>query len=172
MAACWKRKSEGVDKGAEFTLSLPLTPATARAVGEQRVRARERASPAAAVPRRVLVVDDNADAAAALDLLIKSLGHETCVVNDGAQAIEKAKEFRPDIVFLDIGMPGLDGYEVARRLRRLKKRPLRIVAVTGWGQEADRRRSLEAGFDLHLVKPVEVADLAQAFGDRGGATLH
>ena len=75
-------------------------------------------------------------------------------------------------MLLDIGMPGLDGYEVARRLRGLRKKALRIVAVTGWGQEADRRRSEEAGFDLHLVKPVEVADLAQALGARGGATLH
>jgi len=123
--------------------------------------------------RRVLVVDDNVDAAAMLDMLLRSLGHETCVAHDGVEALRVAAEFRPDIVLLDIGMPGLDGYEVARRMRSLAKdRQLRIVAVTGWGQEADRLRSREAGFDLHLVKSVDAIDLAQALNDRNGATLH
>jgi CheY-like chemotaxis protein len=84
-----------------------------------------------------------------------------------------AEKFEPDIVLLDIGMPGLDGYEVARRLRRqARERPLRIVAVTGWGQDADRQRSQEAGFDLHLVKPVDAQELAKALNGRNGATLH
>jgi PAS domain S-box-containing protein len=163
-------RSEGTNKGAEFTLWLPLVQPAHAAAG-RRSRSRRDAGDARA-PRRVLVVDDNRDAAAALELLVKSLGHETCVVFDGAQALEKAGEFRPDVVFLDIGMPGLDGYEVARQLRALKKGPLRIVAVTGWGQDADKRRSHEAGFDLHLVKPVDVVDLAKALSGRGAATLH
>jgi CheY-like chemotaxis protein len=124
------------------------------------------------VPRRVLVVDDNTDAAAMLDLLLRSLGHETRIAHEGGEALRAAEEFRPDIVLLDIGMPGLDGYEVARRLRRQSSGPLRIVAVTGWGQDADRQRSAEAGFDLHLVKPVDASELAQALNDRNGATLH
>jgi CheY-like chemotaxis protein len=123
--------------------------------------------------RRVLVVDDNTDAAATLDLLLKSLGHETCVVHDGFQALRKAAEFRPEVVLLDIGMPGLDGYEVARRLRALKsERPLRIVAITGWGQEADRTRSREAGFDVHLVKPVDPNLLTSVIASSNSATLH
>jgi CheY-like chemotaxis protein len=125
------------------------------------------------MPRRVLVVDDNVDAADAMNLLLKSLGHETCVVNEGIEALRMAAKFRPDIVLLDIAMPGIDGYEVARQLRAVKKgSPLRIVAVTGFGQETDRQKSLEAGFDMHLVKPVELNDLTQALDARSIATLH
>jgi two-component system CheB/CheR fusion protein len=124
------------------------------------------------MPHRVLIVDDNVEAAMLLALLLEHLGHETSVVCDGIAALKKAVDFRPDIVLLDIAMPGIDGYEVARRLRALRQeRPLRIVAVTGFGQEADRQKSRAAGFDVHLVKPVEVNDLVQALGDRSGATL-
>ena len=160
--------SEGANRGSEFTLRMPLAaPRQATAAPEQDKSARR-----PGVPRRVLVVDDNTDAAAMLDLLLRSLGHETRVAHEGGEALRAAEEFRPDIVLLDIGMPGLDGYEVARRLRRQSSAPLRIVAVTGWGQDADRQRSAEAGFDLHLVKPVDAAELAQALNDRNGATLH
>ena len=159
--------SEGENKGARFTLRLPLQKAAARPID---------AAPASVSPmlaKRILVVDDNVDAAATLGLLLKSLGHEICVVYDGLQALRMAVEFRPDVVLLDIGMPGLDGYEVARRLRALKRvKPLRIVAVTGWGLEADRARSREAGFDLHLVKPVDPTVLTSAIASSNGATLH
>jgi len=159
-------KSEGEGKGSEFILRLPLSdkaaqPAPLRADQPQKV----------ALPRRVLVVDDNVDAASTLGLLLQSLGHETLVVHDGAKALEAAPEFRPDIVLLDIGMPGLDGYEVARRLRAAGHK-FRIIAVTGWGQEADRQKAREAGFDVHLVKPVEIGVLAKALEERNGATLH
>ena len=107
-----------------------------------------------------------------LDLLLRSLGHDTRVVYDGNAALKAASEFHPDIVLLDIGMPGLDGYEVARRLRAMKERPRRIIAVTGWGQPADRQRSQEAGFDKHLVKPVEANELVRILEERNGATLH
>jgi CheY-like chemotaxis protein len=121
----------------------------------------------------VLVVDDNVDAASAMDLLLQSLGHETRVVHDGTQALQIAVDFWPDIVLLDIGMPGIDGYEVARRLRAVRQeRALRIVAVTGFGQETDRKKSREAGFDMHLVKPVAIDDLAQALDKGGGSALH
>jgi len=120
----------------------------------------------------VLVVDDKIDAAATLELLLKSLGHDTCAAYDGHQALRLADEFDPDVVLLDIGMPGLDGYEVARRLRALKReRPMRIVAITGWGQDADRRRSREAGFDVHLVKPVDPTLLTRVIGNNG-PTVH
>jgi signal transduction histidine kinase/ActR/RegA family two-component response regulator len=163
--------SEGQNKGSEFTLRLPLSDvpeAWATSAGAA-------AEPEAMLlmPRRVLVVDDNVDGATALTLLLESLGHETCVVHDGIQALRVAGDFRPDVVLLDIAMPGIDGYEVARQLRAIKKdTPLRIIAVTGYGQESDRQKSREAGFDVHLVKPVEVNDLAQALGERNAATLH
>ncbi|HEY1289560.1 MAG TPA: PAS domain S-box protein [Burkholderiales bacterium] len=161
-------QSEGENKGARFTLRLPLLKAAA-----QPEDAAVQVADGAVVAKRILVVDDNIDAAVTLALLLKSLGHETCVVHDGLQALRMAAQFRPDVVLLDIGMPGLDGYEVARRLRALKReRPLRIVAVTGWGQEADRARSREAGFDVHLVKPVDPTVLTSAIANNNGATLH
>ncbi len=159
--------SEGEDKGAEFTLTLPLAE-TARA---ELHRQPDRADVSRVARRRVLVVDDNVDAAVSLGSLLESLGHETCVVHDGLQALHAVSEFHPDFILLDIGMPGLDGYEVARRLRARNER-CRIVALTGWGQDADRQRSREAGFDVHLVKPVDTKELAQVLDERGAATLH
>ena len=161
-------RSEGPGKGSEFTLTLALA-ATQQLSGET-----ASAEPTPQVTgQRVLVVDDNADAARTLDMLLRSLGYETRVVYDGAAALKVAIEFKPDVVLLDIGMPGLDGYEVARRLRALKKgAALRIVAITGWGQEADRQRTREAGFDVHLVKPVEPTELVRVLDEKGGATLH
>jgi len=162
-------RSEGSGKGSEFTLRLALS-LTPRPSAEAKAAATP-APPAAG--QRVLVVDDNADAAATLEMLLRSLGYETRVVHDGWEALRLAREFEPDVVLLDIGMPDLDGYEVARRLRAMKRgAALRIVAVTGWGQETDRQRSREAGFDVHLVKPVDSADLARALHENGSATLH
>jgi CheY-like chemotaxis protein/anti-sigma regulatory factor (Ser/Thr protein kinase) len=162
--------SEGTGKGSVFTLRLPLgemQSAPAKAAEQARAPA---SSPAA---QRILVVDDNEDVAITLNSLLQTLGHETRMAHDGAAALTAAEEFRPDVVLLDIGMPGMDGYEVARRLRATKRgRRLRIIAVTGWGQEADRRKAREAGFDVHLVKPVEPTDLARVLDEKGGATLH
>jgi CheY-like chemotaxis protein len=165
-------QSEGVGKGSEFTLRIPLLMTPQPPADELR-----HATPPTvmlpSIPRRVLVVDDNADVAATLSLLVKSLGHETCVVHDGVTALKMAVKFRPDVMLLDVGMPGLDGYEVARRLNALKqKRAIRLVAVTGWGQEADREKSRAAGFDLHLLKPVNVHDLTRALSESDGAPLH
>jgi len=158
--------SEGENKGSEFTLRVPLLERM-DAVADKRQSAVPDATAQSGMRQRVLLADDNVDAAKALDLLLRSLGHETCVVHDGLQALEKAVDFRPDIVLLDIGMPGLDGYEVARRLGKLKKeRSFRIVAITGLSQEADRQTSREAGFDLHLVKPVDLDKLAGIVGAR------
>jgi PAS domain S-box-containing protein len=158
--------SEGKGQGSEFTLRLPLERRAASLPPQpQRDRAGEKPLSA----KRILVVDDNIDAANTIELLLGSLGHETAVAHDGAQALKLAVDFRPDVVLLDIGMPGMDGYEVARRLRALRTaRPFRIVALTGWGQEADRQRSREAGFDLHLVKPVDAAELARALTEKNG----
>ena len=161
-------KSEGENKGSEFVLRVPLSPQKKAIAGTP-----AEAPAAGGVPRRVLVVDDNIDAAATLDLLLRSLGHETRVAHDGMKALEIAREFRPEVILLDIGMPGLDGYEVARRLRAMNHgTSFRIVAVTGWGQDADRSRAREAGFDVHLVKPVDLGVLTKVLDDRNGATLH
>ena len=162
--------SEGENKGAEFTLRLPLVERYGVAAGP---KGQLEPAAAASSARRVLIVDDNVDAAVALGALLKIMGHETCVVHEGKSALEMvAGGFQPDIVLLDIGMPGLDGYEVARRLRAMHPtRVFRIAAVTGWGQPADRVKSKEAGFDLHLVKPVEMEDLAQVIAQTG-ATVH
>ena len=164
--------SEGANKGSVFTLRAPLD-ATRSAASDENRRAFAKETSSATAPRRILVVDDNEDAAVSLGLLLQSLGHQTCVVYSGDEAIKMAIAFRPDVVLLDIGMPGVSGYEVARRLQALKEQgPLRIIAITGWGQEEDKAKSKEAGFDLHLVKPVDAEQLARAVGERNGATLH
>lgn len=115
---------------------------------------------------KVLVVDDNHDAALSLGMLVEMLGHEVRVAYDGVEALQVAGEFQPDLVLLDIGMPRMDGYEACRRLREQPwGAAVRVIAVTGWGQEHDRRRSQQAGFDQHLVKPVAptvIADILAA----------
>jgi CheY-like chemotaxis protein len=114
---------------------------------------------------RVLVVDDNIDAAETLGEAIRMFGHEVEVVHDGGSALEVARRFQPAIVFLDIGLPGMDGYEVARRLRSTgTESALVLVAVTGFGQGSDRDRSRAAGFDHHLVKPVDLETVVSVLG--------
>ena len=116
--------------------------------------------------RRVLVVDDSQDGADSLGLILQALGAQASVAYDGASALALLDSFKPDIVLLDIGMPGMDGYDVARRIRaeRAFDRVL-LVALTGYGQEEDRRRCAEAGFDHHLVKPLEVTQLEHVLGN-------
>jgi len=147
-------ESAGEGKGASFTLKLPLST--------QPTEPRRAAAPMPDVPaQRILVVDDNKDAAAALEMLLRDLGHETRVVNGGRAALESIAEFRPDCVLLDLGMPEVDGLEVARRVRAsgLEPQP-RLVALTGWGQDDDRERTRAAGFDAHLVKPATSEQIA------------
>ena len=143
--------SDGPGRGSEFTVRLPLTDEVRPA------EPREPAGPAAHAPaRRVLVVDDNLDGAESLALLLRFAGHQVEVAHDGQLALAVAERFRPDVALLDIGLPGLNGYEVCQRLRRESwGRTMTIVALTGWGQDEDRRRSSEAGFDSHMVKPVD-----------------
>jgi len=116
--------------------------------------------------RRILVADDNIDAASSLGMLLEMMGHEVCIVHDGVEAVEKATTFRPDIILLDLGMPQLNGYEACARIREQpsNKRTL-IVALTGWTQEDKKQRSQRAGFDLHLIKPVELPALEQLLRD-------
>jgi CheY-like chemotaxis protein len=116
-----------------------------------------------AVKRRVLVADDNEDSAETLSLLLQALGNEVRTVHDGRRAVEEAEAFRPDAVLLDIGMPGLDGYEVARLIRAAPwGRAVVLIALTGWGLDEDVQRAREAGFDRHLLKPVDIAPLQEA----------
>jgi signal transduction histidine kinase/ActR/RegA family two-component response regulator len=149
--------SEGPGRGSEFVVRLPVLTTTRTAGG---VRAD---GPSAAVPRRrVLVVDDNVDAAESLAMLLRLADHEVRTAHDGPAGLAAAAEFRPDLIVLDIGLPGMTGYDVARRLREMPEfRSTTLAAMTGWGQEEDRRRSREAGFDHHLVKPVDPAVLEE-----------
>jgi CheY-like chemotaxis protein len=142
--------SEGLGRGSEFTVRLPAV--TARSAPSRLIAA----DTATAAKRRILVVDDNMDAAESLAALLKINGHETRMAHDGLQAVEQAAAFKPDVVFLDIGMPELDGHETARRIREQPwGKEMVLVALTGWGQTEDRRRSKDAGFDHHLVKPAD-----------------
>ena len=153
--------SEGVARGALFLLRLPL------AAAEPAPAAPREAASLDSAPCRVLVVDDNRDAGESIGALLQSMGCESFVIDSGEHAVRAAHDWRPDVVLLDIGMPDIDGYEVARRLRtaKLDRMPL-IVAMTGWGQEVDKERTREAGFDVHLVKPVEVDDLQRTLALR------
>ena len=120
-----------------------------------------RTARAATLPRRILIVDDNEDSAESLALLLEMTGHETHTAHDGETAIKEAERLRPHVMFLDIGLPALNGHEVCRRLRQQPwGREMVLIALTGWGQPEDRRRSEEAGFDGHLVKPVNHSHLA------------
>ena len=144
--------SDGPGRGSCFSVSLPAAPAGAKAATP---------TPPAGAPiasrRRVLVVDDNEDAAELIADALRELGHEVAVAHDGLRAISVADDFRPDVGLLDIGLPVLDGYELASRLRGvLGGARLRLVAITGYGQEHDRRRALDAGFDDHVVKPIDL----------------
>jgi CheY-like chemotaxis protein len=150
--------SAGLGKGCEFVVRLPLALQKSQQLADE-----ERAAKiptATASGHRLLVVDDNHDAAISLSMLLRLQGHEVRVAHDGPSALEIAMSFRPDMMFLDIGMPGMDGYEVARRVRKTPELEKTILAaLTGWGQQDDRRRTAEAGFDHHLVKPPEMKAL-------------
>jgi CheY-like chemotaxis protein/two-component sensor histidine kinase len=153
--------SAGPGRGSEFVVRLSTLPVEERRLPTAGGRP-DIGNPQSAIPnrRRVLVVDDNRDAADSLTMLLRSKGHDVRVAYDGPAALAAAGAFGPDLVLLDLGMPGMDGYEVARRLRGMPAFAGRVIAaLTGWGQEADRRRTREAGFDHHLVKPVDPAEL-------------
>jgi CheY-like chemotaxis protein len=154
--------SPGPNQGSEFVVRLPaLADVHAPVVSTNGDGGH---APAKGPGSRILVVDDNVDATDSLALLLGVSGHEVRTAYDGPAALEAAEAFDPAIVLLDIGLPGMDGYEVARRLRQLPGRDkVLLVALTGYGQEEDRRRSREAGFDHHLVKPVDPEVLLALF---------
>jgi PAS domain S-box-containing protein len=154
--------SDGPGRGSRFTVRLPLRPAPAAAAAAEPPALATRPGPErpADAAAHILLVEDNEDAAGALGELLSIWGHEVDIANEGPTALEKARQHPPDVVLLDIGLPGMDGYEVAKALRAqpgLER--TRLIALTGYGQETDRRRSSLAGFDHHLVKPVDVDHL-------------
>lgn len=149
-------ESPGVGQGSTFTVRLPVRDEPAEAAHP----AADVGGTAPGPGLRALVVDDNRDAAASLAMMLRLLGHEVGLAHDGVQAVEVAEAFRPQAIFMDIGMPRLNGYEATRRIREQPwGRSMAIIALTGWGQEDDRRRSHEAGCDAHLVKPASLEDL-------------
>jgi signal transduction histidine kinase/CheY-like chemotaxis protein len=156
--------SEGADRGSTFIVRLPLLlEAPPRASAPERPLSP--AVPAKATGQHVLVVDDNVDAALSLGALLSALGHQVRVAHGGIEALRLAHEAMPETVFMDLGMPSMDGFEAVRRLRTMPGGPtLQVVALTGWGQPADRQRTRAGGFDAHLVKPVALAALQQLLG--------
>ena len=155
-------KSEGTGRGSEFLVRLPArfagpSAAAPEAALEQPQKSR---------PHRILIADDNRDSAATLAILLEAAGNQVRVAHDGSTAIELAAEYSPDVVLLDIGMPRLNGYDACRIIRAQPSgNQAYIVALTGWGQSEDRKRAEGAGFDCHLVKPVEPAALEQLIRD-------
>jgi PAS domain S-box-containing protein len=149
--------SRGLGLGSEFVVRLPVAGVHAAAAEPA---TSEAGAGAAAKPMRILVVDDNDDAAGTLALLLGLMGHETRTATNGVEALEVAEVFHPDVALLDLGMPKLNGYDTARRMRQKPwGREMLILALSGWGQEADRVKTRSAGFDHHLVKPVDVAEI-------------
>ncbi|HEX7649544.1 MAG TPA: ATP-binding protein, partial [Noviherbaspirillum sp.] len=153
-------RSDGTGKGSEFTVRLPAGQASGRA-----------SEPAPAGPadtadiapmRRILIADDNRDAAESLGTLLELLGHEVVVTFDGEEALMKFAEFQPEVALLDLGMPGLSGTELARAIRhRPDGKKAILIAVTGWGQERDKQLAYDAGFDHHLTKPIDPKQLVR-----------
>jgi CheY-like chemotaxis protein len=154
-------RSAGPGSGSEFVVRIPR-----RSVSAPPHATTAATSPPAPRTRRVLIADDNRDAADSLSMLLQMAGHTVTVVYDGQQALESIEHSPPEVALLDIGMPKLDGYEVARRVRLdTRSRNTLLIAVTGWGQESDKARALTAGFDLHFTKPVEPTSLIELLGD-------
>ena len=150
-------RSAGEGEGSEFIVRLPVLsqPAVAAASGPD-------AASQSRPQRRVLIVDDNHDSADSLAMLMRLTGNDTYMAHDGLEAIEAIEKYRPEVVLLDIGLPGLDGHEVCRRVREQPwGKDIIVIALTGWGQEDDRRKSEEAGFNGHLVKPVDYDKLLE-----------
>jgi len=143
--------SEGIGKGCEFTVRLPLSASTVAPPQDTTPP-----PPPNNTTRRVLVVDDNQDAAFSMSMILKKQGHIVETAHDGVDGVAKAKHFQPQVIFMDIGMPRMNGYDACKAIRsQAWGRDLYIIALSGWGQAEDRSRSEEAGFDEHIVKPID-----------------
>src|SRR5262249_55472403 len=149
-------RSEGTGKGSEFVVRLPVVIEKPDLPPSEEMAAEIRPSG----KHRILVVDDNRDSAESLAMLLQLTGNETHTAYDGAEAVEVAAKHRPDVILLDIGLPKLNGYDACRRIREQPwAKNVLLIALTGWGQEEDKRQAQEAGFNFHLVKPVDHAAL-------------
>jgi two-component system CheB/CheR fusion protein len=157
--------SEGPGRGSEFTIRLPAASVVQLAKTDTTKGHLARSSPRSCASRRVLIVDDNMDAAESLATLLGLLNHDVRTAHDGPSALKLAARFLPQVIVLDIGLPGVDGYELAAQLRRQPElgQPL-LIALTGYGQEDDRQRAHAAGFDHHLTKPADLDALQQLIG--------
>jgi CheY-like chemotaxis protein len=151
--------SEGHNQGAEFRIRLPLAAAevaTAAVPGDET---------AATKPLRVLLIEDNVDAAESASLLLRHEGHEVETAFDAEAGLAAAYRFKPDVILCDIGLPGMDGYQIIRKIREdAELKPIYVVALTGYGRETDRNQALSAGFDLHLTKPIDWPTLTATLG--------
>jgi CheY-like chemotaxis protein len=157
-----KAESEGIGKGSPFILRLPLDAPTISAVSPERgylPRIR---------PFRMVIVEDNFLAARSTQMLLNELGHQTEIAHNGFQAIALVEQFRPEVVLCDLGLPGIDGYEVARRLRHSDLSEIHLISTSGYGQEEDKQRALDAGFDAHLVKPIDFRELQRLLSELAG----
>jgi CheY-like chemotaxis protein len=154
--------SEGTGRGSEFTVRLPR-----RAIPGTRVQKPTSNPTAPVVPRRVLIADDNRDGAESLGMLLRMEGHDVLIVHDGRAATEAFATFGPEVALLDIGMPEISGYEVARSVRQGPfGHSVTLVAITGWGKDTDKARALAAGFNHHFTKPVEPEELMKVLQAR------
>ena len=161
-------RSSGEGMGSEFVVRLPVlsAPTVSARSESERARSDGNVQPASPAQRRVLIVDDNRDSADSLAMLLEITNNKTYMAHDGVEAIEAIEKHRPEVVLLDIGLPRLDGHEVCRRVREQPwGKDIVIIALTGWGQDADRRKSHEAGFDGHLVKPVDYDKLLELLSE-------
>jgi len=155
-------ESKGVGKGSEFAVVLPVSENVQLSLTSLPKGRRKASRKKAVLSRDVLVVDDNKAAAESICRLLELRGHDVSVAYDGPMALEKMRENEAEVVLLDIGLPGMDGYEVARNMRAAYgHNPLILVALTGYGQEEDKLKATQAGFDYHLTKPVGLADIEE-----------
>jgi signal transduction histidine kinase/ActR/RegA family two-component response regulator len=162
--------SDGAGLGSRFTVRIPALPESVT------LEAAPKPLPAPAeprIPRRVLVVDDNTDNAELLKILLEEEGHETFMAHDGVEGLAAAERLRPDVVLMDLGLPRIDGFDACRRIREQAwGKQILMIAITGWGQDVDRRKSQEAGFDHHLVKPVEASDISALMSGQTAVEQH
>jgi PAS domain S-box-containing protein len=153
-------RSDGIDKGATFTVRLPIAHIEQPVL--QEVGKSASSEPRPSSKRRILFADDNRDVVESFQMMLQVLGHEVETAADGIEALRKAESFRPEVVVLDVGMPRMDGHETAKRIRqRAWAREVVLIAVTGWGNEKDKLQAAEAGFDVHLVKPVDATTILE-----------
>ena len=160
-------RSDGPGRGSEFVVRMPVV-IVAKPSGE--VKSDNKPNGLTTAARRILVADDNRDSADSLSMMLEMLGHQVSSAHDGLEAFETAKRSKPELVFMDLGMPRMNGYDAARLIRNEPDcNGVVLVALTGWGQEEDRRRSYEAGFDYHIVKPIDFSVVENLLKDLNGS---